>query len=604
LTGAAPSASYIEEGSMEIRIRCPAAASLLAVGLFLFGTWAALADFPAAPAPTTFWQPSPLIAPGTRIQLPILGYVGDSGLGVETTIEVQNVGDGPTQVTMLLWGQYSGACEPQAPGPGKTECSGVLQPGSSWIWTEQQLPSWARTAILYSTASCISPASRVAIAAEVVRKALAEPDHSHNMVAAYSGISDLMEGRFDSIYGGYAYYAPIVFANHNGFNSWIYVQNSGTACTSLEVWLKAQEECSRAQICEVLALAPGETYALDVSRCVGAGFQGSVWVRGSQPLGIVVDQVGHDMLMSYTGHPAEQRYQFDSQPEFTVGSEVAFGPLIYREFNGWDSIVYVQNMSSIYDAKVKVYFLDLSGNVIRTLTNWVCPRGSQSFFLPVIDGLPGHYVGSIRVESLAWWSPGSEAAPPPNITAVAELIRYDGPARQTYLEAMAYNLFPEHQVMDWQVGQQVNWGQGLIGIPSLNKGGAWISSELAILNAVPVPGLTDFVIYVYDQNGLVGHVCQKLAEKQVEYLNLETWGFLNARFRGSAVISATQWHHPVHDAQGRFLRNAVGLAAIKIERSDTTLSYDIPGDESGASEGFPLPASFRFAGPIPSDCGP
>ena len=35
-------------------------------------------------------------------------------------------------------------------------------------------------------------------------------------------------------------------------------------------------------------------------------------------------------------------------------------------------------------AKVKVYFLDRSGDVITTLVDWICPRGSQTFFLPLI----------------------------------------------------------------------------------------------------------------------------------------------------------------------------------------------------------------------------
>jgi hypothetical protein len=57
-------------------------------------------------------------------------------------------------------------------------------------------------------------------------------------------------------------------------------------------------------------------------------------------------------------------------------------------------------------AKVKVYFLDRSGDVITTLVDWICPRGSQTFFLPVVHDLPGNWVGSVRVESQEWITPG------------------------------------------------------------------------------------------------------------------------------------------------------------------------------------------------------
>ena len=94
---------------------------------------------------------------------------------------------------------------------------------------------------------------------------------------------------------------------------------------------------------------------------------------------------------------------------------MAYGPLIYSEYQGWDTGVQVQNLSSVVAAKVKVYFLDRSGDIITTLVDWICPRGSQTFFLPVVADLPGNWVGSVRVESQEWFSPGDPLVPPPNI---------------------------------------------------------------------------------------------------------------------------------------------------------------------------------------------
>ena len=70
-------------------------------------------------------------------------------------------------------------------------------------------------------------------------------------------------------------------------------------------------------------------------------------------------------------------------------------------------------MSGVTAAKVKVYFLDRSGDIITTLVDWVCPRGSQTFFLPVIFDLPGNWVGSVRVESQEWFTPGNPLVLPP-----------------------------------------------------------------------------------------------------------------------------------------------------------------------------------------------
>jgi len=220
-------------------------------------------------------------------------------------------------------------------------------------------------------------------------------------------------------------------------------------------------------------------------------------------------------------------------------------------------------------------------------------------------------VGQIRVESQAWESPGDPFVNATNIAAVAELIQYSSPARTTPLQAIAYNLFPETQGYIWQAGAGLGGttsGVGLIGIPSLLQRGNSLGlvTEIAIQNIVPVPGFTDFVLYIYDQNGLLDYVCEKLNEKQVEYIDLSTWGVINPGFKGSAVISAVYWEHDVFNT-GQFARNVVGLAAVKIERSVPTASIPNPGDVAAGSEGFPIPpihagyASFDFEG-FPAVC--
>jgi len=560
-----------------------------------------------------YWQ-APQVAyanPGIggAIALPTINHAGDAqAAGFDVVIQVQNLGITSTQVALFLWPFYTGFCEPQAPGPQKLECSGIIQPGSAWVWTGQQLPAWAAsgtiTAVKVGSCSAITPTLAAALgrdpvflppepipplAVDVTRRVPGDISPEVLVAASYAGLSVPSVSMADPVFGGFSYYAPTVTVNPLGAASLatrLYLQNLGDACTSVEIWLRAEDDCLRARICDVMALAPGETYILDPATCVGGPFRGSAWIRSTQPLAVLVEQIGPDILTNYVGVASHLPAGQALAPS---GSQVNYGPLIFREFQGWETTITVQNLSSTYNAAVKVYFLDASGDIITTLVDWVCPRGSQTFFLPVINGLPGNYVGSVRVESLSTLNYG-----PPNITSVATLTKFEGPARAQALEAISYNLLTEQEAFDWQLGcspESPNWpncypGVGLIGLPSLMKNYRGVSSEIAIHNVNPNPGFTDFAIFFFDQNGLLNYVCQKLNEKQVEYIDLNTWGYIPPGFMGSAVISATYTTQP-----GGF-----GLAAVIVERTSPMLVGDVPGDESNGHPAIPTRGAFGSPG--------
>ena len=98
--------------------------------------------------------------------------------------------------------------------------------------------------------------------------------------------------------------------------------------------------------------------------------------------------------------------------------------------------------------------------------------------------------------------------------------------------------------------------------------------------------------------------------RQVEYMDLQTWGYLGTGFKGSAIISATHWEHEVFDPEGFFLRSLVGLGAVSVERSGTRLGEDVPGDEAAGDRGIPFtndpardePFAYCFAGPAVAFC--
>ncbi|MSP11751.1 MAG: hypothetical protein EXR62_02215 [Chloroflexi bacterium] len=579
--------------------------------------------------------------PGLRIQVPVL-----DNTTCETWVTIQNVGHTFSKAVMVSWGN-PGPCQPQALGPNKVECTGLLKPGSAWVFTKDQLPSGAKSGIVYSfDATTDSNNNGVAdadeaceaffatafnyknwrnldafyrkgvtfipsgvfagngipisggvaaagspLAVEVDRKCPGDVTPGFNANAAYTGISDLMEGVYDPVYGGFAYYVPLIWnQGQGGYNTTIWIQNSGDECTSIEIYFQQQDQCLHPIIGEILFLSPGETRAFNPGTIVNTPWQGSAWIRASQPLGIVVDVKGKDMFGSYRGFPSQLQYTFNGTPFYTPGSSVNYAPLIYREFNGWQTGIQVQNLSSIVNAKVKVYFVDHVGGIITTVVDWICPRGSQTFFLPVINGLPGNYVGAARVESQNWWTPGDPSVKAPDVMSVVNVIKYaDQNSTTTPLEMVMYNAVQEWESFDWQVGVAGGIrGVGMLGVPLVAKAKFnQVYSELAIQNINPNPGFTDFAIYFYDQNGLLDFVCEKLNEKQVEYIDLNSWGYIPHGFLGSVIINATYTSQ-----SGGF-----GLGGIAIERIGRALTDpQINGDESKGYEMFPVlfPQAINF----------
>lgn len=210
-------------------------------------------------------------------------------------------------------------------------------------------------------------------------------------------------------------------------------------------------------------------------------------------------------------------------------------------------------------------------------------------FLPVIAGLPGNWIGSARIESQNWLSPGDPAISSPRILSVVMLEKYTDPAKAARQETVLYNALQEMGSYDWQLGPGRGGFRGtdVLSIPLAAKRNRGVSTELAIQNLNPHPGFTDFVIFVYDQNRLIDFVCEKLNEKQVEYINLDEWGVIPPGFLGSLVISATYTNQRGGDPSQEGV--GVALGAVAVERVGRVLSEpDIPGDESKAFEAFPL----------------
>ena len=60
-----------------------------------------------------------------------------------------------------------------------------------------------------------------------------------------------------------------MLVGRGGLSSILNIQNSGIDCTSLEIWFKAQDDCMRPVLGDVLTVSPGETVRFDPSTVVG-----------------------------------------------------------------------------------------------------------------------------------------------------------------------------------------------------------------------------------------------------------------------------------------------------------------------------------------------
>jgi len=251
--------------------------------------------------------------PGQKIQLPSIN-VED---GWSTWINAQNVGNDDTGAIAFFWGEYSGLCPPNSPGPAAVVCQRIVNNG---VWTLRSvIPTQAKAAIIYSVDKDVFD--------EACQEAVdAIGDHSawtqwkaayqgsgqplaavvmrfgpHNSSSSYVGISEALEGE-----PPYGHYALLLKKEYQGQNAQLSVQNSGQYCVSVLIEYRTSDTCQLVYTQHFEALAPGEALHLKMEDIeeIPPNWLGTAFVRASQPLGVVVEHnnvaptptstVGHD----------------------------------------------------------------------------------------------------------------------------------------------------------------------------------------------------------------------------------------------------------------------------------------------------------------------
>lgn len=310
---------------------------------------------PPMPAPV----PLP-VPPGSdlaELHLPVGNNQGQD-LVCQTRIRITNSGNEPSQAILVGWTE-PGFGPPNCSGPVGLLCSGLIAPGGEWI-TQLNGSSLieATSAHIYSLSARtlaelgIDPGSSemagdrvcaalrpaviqdceaqriyelafrlggsyagiplaraygAALSAEVERECPGTLTPGVSVTSRYAAIPhrELIRagGGSDPANGAYAYAIPEAMADKAGANTITYIQNTGPQTSSVSLSYREHGSDAVWQ-CRVFWIAPSEAYAFDTNDCVGPDWVGSIVLRSSQALAIIVeDTIGDRYVVrgAFTG---------------------------------------------------------------------------------------------------------------------------------------------------------------------------------------------------------------------------------------------------------------------------------------------------------------
>jgi len=520
--------------------------------------------------------------PGVKIQIPRIDVGDVLGTGRwETWIHVQNVShDVDTGAIFLGWGEYSGLCPTNDPGIIVHYCQ-LIRGNAVWTLRSQLATDEIKSGIIYSVKAeafqeaCATsaltegntnmwrewlkelkfgtgmditksppvpmtwgPAEGEKLAVTVTR--YGPNDYGTFVSSTYTGISEEMEGEDHP----YEYYAPYIMKGYNGLDTEMTIQNSGEMCTSVWINYMEQGSCRIVYKYHVEQLAPGEAVRLKVPCNVGqipCNWLGSAHIAAKMPLRIIIDQTSFDEPCVGVDRGTLLTHRARPKKELRDGVEIedrlVYADLIFREWSGWDASIQVQNLSRTgQNTFVTVDFMDNSGDEILFLADWICPGGSATFYLPIVNNLGFDYVGAAEIQSHEQVSYPGGKVPGQPIFAVVDLKKPDDP-RTPELDAQggSYNAHPYSQ-KEW-VSE--------IALPFVTKDAGnlytpW-TSLIAIRNNSNCNKIKT-MIWFKDETGR--HVCELpvswLHPKHVKLIDLNNVGCLYPGYVGSAKVIVTE----------------------------------------------------------------
>jgi hypothetical protein len=201
-------------------------------------------------------------------------------------------------------------------------------------------------------------------------------NESNGMLMSYAGFGS----------GANTVNTPLLFKNYNGWVAGAQVVNVsvGTITVNATVY---QRDSAVSYNLGTRTLLPNEsyTYYLPAIAEIPDGFVGSAVFSATGPIAVVVQEINEGRVagMAYSG--------------FGGGTANISVPVIYRDWESWDSGIQVQNMGTA-DAVVNVtYHLSGGQNVMEAAL--ITAGNSETFYQPANPNLPAGTIGAATVTS-------------------------------------------------------------------------------------------------------------------------------------------------------------------------------------------------------------
>jgi hypothetical protein len=194
------------------------------------------------------------------------------------------------------------------------------------------------------------------------------------------------------------HYAPLVFENHNSWNTGISVANLSNTANAVKITYFAMNGAVADEA--TLTIPPnGQDFRYTPSSGIGSSFVGAAIIEGAAPLCAAVDEV------KYTGDQPDVGHSMGylSTGTTAYSSQSLMLPLAQRgTFStglGDTSGIQLFNVRD-QNAVVEVHFVDQSGNFVRTVQTNMAGRTSATVYVMAID-LPDGFQGSAIIDVIS-----------------------------------------------------------------------------------------------------------------------------------------------------------------------------------------------------------
>jgi len=305
--------------------------------------------------------------------------------GYFTTISVQNTNPAPGMFTVTLFPTGSPVSVASIP---------------------RQIAPFASARILLSRENGVPPdfvgTARVSSSGGTLEVAAETIQVDTGVLLSYSGFPR----------GATQVTAPLLFKNYNGWLAGAQVVNVSNAPVTVNATIFQRDNPVPFRMAP-RPLAPNEsfTYYLPAIQELPDGFVGSGVFQANGPIAVVVQELNPERGtgMAYGG--------------FANGTPNVSVPAVFKDSNGWDSGIQVQNLAAS-DTRVNVtYHLPGSGPIAGE-SALIAAGSSTTFYQPDNPGLPPNSIGSATVSS--------QGGQP--IVAIVNEVNYDraGDASMSY----------------------------------------------------------------------------------------------------------------------------------------------------------------------------